>query len=48
MSEEKFYKEKSAEQTLKEAVEELNEVKFHMACFVGAFERYSEKIMKND
>lgn len=44
MTEEKFLKEKTPEEALKEAIEFLDTAKFNFACFVEAFKRYIEKL----
>jgi len=36
-------KPKSKEETLAGALEELQDVKFHFACFIDQFERYLKK-----
>ena len=46
MTEEKFYKENSADETLREAIINLDEANFNFAQFVSNFKRYLEKIEK--
>ena len=48
MEEEKFFKPKSKEEKLIEALEELKEANFKFACFVGCFEGYVSKILKEE
>jgi len=40
MKEEKFFKPKSKEEVLKQALDHLEEANFNFACFVDAFKRY--------
>jgi len=40
MNEEKFFKEKPKEETLKDAIDFLDTAKFNFACFVDSFKRY--------
>jgi hypothetical protein len=43
MDNEKFPKERTPEETLKEAMNDLDEANFKFACFVSNFKRYVEK-----